>query len=147
MTPSEFPVTIRQPVAWGDMDAYAHVNNIRYFRYFESSRVRYFEEVETGQGNVGPILAETSCKYLFPVTYPDTLIVGSRVMTYSEDRFEVQHAAWSEQHDRLVAIGTAIIVPYDYEALAKADLPPEWIEAIVALESRAGRTPEFSPRS
>jgi acyl-CoA thioester hydrolase len=31
-----FPVVISIPVAWGEMDAFQHVNNSVYFRYFDS---------------------------------------------------------------------------------------------------------------
>ena len=34
-----YPVVIEIPVAWGDMDAFQHVNNVAYFRYFESARI------------------------------------------------------------------------------------------------------------
>ena len=34
-----WPVILRIPVQWGEMDAYGHVNNTVMFRYFESARV------------------------------------------------------------------------------------------------------------
>ena len=52
-----YPVIIEIPVAWGEMDAFQHVNNIVYFRYFESARITYFERTgliaymeQTGSG-------------------------------------------------------------------------------------------------
>ena len=36
---ADFPVTVEIPVAWGDMDAMGHVNNVVYFRYFETARI------------------------------------------------------------------------------------------------------------
>lgn len=57
-------VEIEIPVAWGEMDAYGHVNNIVYLRWFESCRMAYFrrsgviDRVE-GEG-IGPILARTT---------------------------------------------------------------------------------------
>jgi acyl-CoA thioester hydrolase len=30
----DYPVIVEFPVAWGEMDAMGHVNNIVYFRYF-----------------------------------------------------------------------------------------------------------------
>ena len=39
----DYPVVLEIPVAWGDMDALNHVNNTVYLRYFESSRIAYFE--------------------------------------------------------------------------------------------------------
>ena len=42
----DFPVCVREPVIWGDMDAFGHVNNIVYLRYFESARIAYFDHRE-----------------------------------------------------------------------------------------------------
>ena len=32
---SVYPVIYEQKVAWGDMDAFGHVNNVQYYRYIE----------------------------------------------------------------------------------------------------------------
>jgi len=52
-----YPVINEIPIAWGDMDAFQHVNNVVYFRHFESARISYFEKInfievmnETGIG-------------------------------------------------------------------------------------------------
>ena len=62
---SRYPVVITFPVHWGDMDAFRHVNNIHYLKYWESARIRYFERIgifeELERSHVGPILASTSC--------------------------------------------------------------------------------------
>jgi len=42
---SDYPVVVDIPVAWGEMDAYGHLNNIVYFRYFETARMAYFERL------------------------------------------------------------------------------------------------------
>ena len=41
-----YPVTIEFPIAWGDMDAFQHVNNVMYLRYFESARIAYFGKID-----------------------------------------------------------------------------------------------------
>ncbi|CAM0565404.1 hypothetical protein HLH81_18595 [Acinetobacter baumannii] len=41
---SVYPVIYDQKVAWGDMDAFGHVNNVQYYRYIESSRILYMEK-------------------------------------------------------------------------------------------------------
>ncbi len=40
-----YPVVVEWDVAWGDMDAYGHVNNVVYFRYFEQARIAYLERI------------------------------------------------------------------------------------------------------
>ena len=35
---TDFPTTVTLPVQWGDQDAFGHVNNTVYLRWFESAR-------------------------------------------------------------------------------------------------------------
>ena len=41
----DYPVIYEQQVAWGDMDAFGHVNNVIYYRYIESARVCYLDKL------------------------------------------------------------------------------------------------------
>ena len=65
-----YPIVAKIPVRWGDMDSFQHVNNVIYFRYFESARIQYFEAVGlmniVEQLGIGPILGSTSCCYQTP---------------------------------------------------------------------------------
>jgi acyl-CoA thioester hydrolase len=134
----DFPVTIRLPVAWGEMDAFQHVNNVVYFRYFESARIAYFDAIEimnvmetTG---VGPILAETRCRYRIPLTFPDTVTVGVRVSALAPQGFTMQYAVASRRHGKLAAEGDGRIVTIDYAGGGKTDLPGVVRERILSLE-------------
>ena len=135
-----YPVIIEIPVAWGEMDAFQHVNNIVYFRYFESGRIAYFERAgmmnlmaDTG---VGPILASAATKFKFPLTYPDTVLVGTRVGEIGEDRFVMHYRAVSQRHGKVAADGEGVIVAYDYGTQRKARLPDSVRARIEVLESR-----------
>ena len=87
----EFPVVKAVPVQWGDMDAFAHVNNTVYLRWFESARLAYFERlaVSTSNRGVAPILASVSCRFRAPVTYPDVVHAGARITDVAADRPQV----------------------------------------------------------
>jgi acyl-CoA thioester hydrolase len=102
-----FPVVIEIPVAWGEMDSFAHVNNVAYFRYFESARIVYFERidamVERERSGCGPILAETYCRFRTPLRYPDRLEVGTRVSNLGADRFTMEYALASTTLGRIAA--------------------------------------------
>ena len=92
------------PVAWGEMDAFQHVNNVVYFRYFESARIAYSVKIGLHayreQTGIGPILGSTSCKYKLPLTYPDTVSVGARTTAIEDDRFTMQYAIVSHRTER-----------------------------------------------
>ena len=138
-----YPVVIETKVAWGEMDSLQHVNNIVYFRYFESARIAYFERLglwdyinETG---VGPILASTQCQFRLPLTYPDTVSIGARVSEIEDDRFVMKYVAVSHRHEKAAAEGEGLIVAYDYRALRKAALPEEIRKRIETLEASVGK--------
>ena len=40
----EAPVVMELPVIWADQDMFGHVNNTVFLRWFESSRVTYWDE-------------------------------------------------------------------------------------------------------
>ncbi|KAA1416484.1 acyl-CoA thioesterase [Nocardioides humilatus] len=123
---ADYPVQIEIPVAWGDMDAMGHVNNTVYFRYFETARIRCFEELAEGAGDsegVGPIVHSASCRFRIPLTYPDTVTVGARIGDIQADRYVMQHRAVSHRHGAVAAEGETLVVAFDYAAGAKALIP------------------------
>ena len=134
-----FPVTVDIPVAWGEMDAFGHVNNVVYFRYFETARIAYMralgEEFAQNSG-VGPILASIGCRFKFPLTFPDTVRVGARVTELGADRFTTLHRIVSLRHGRIAAEGEGVVVTYDYATGKKAPMPDALRRAIAALEAR-----------
>ena len=136
-----FPVVIEIPVAWGEMDSLRHVNNIVYFRYFESARMAYFTRLDywtyMNETGTGPILASTGCKFRAPLTYPDTVSVGTRVSQVEDDRFVMKYAVISHALGKVAAEGEGLIVSYDYRALKKAPLPEEIKTRIRSLENNS----------
>ena len=142
-----FPVVVESPVAWGEMDAFGHVNNTVYFRYFENARLAYFRAVgymeEMERGGLGPILASTQCRFRLPLVYPDSVSVGARVRQLSGDRFVMEYRVVSHTHGAVAAEGDGRIVSYDYRAGAKAPVPDPVRRRIEELEgSSATATPE-----
>lgn len=124
---SEFPLTIDVVVAWGDMDAFGHVNNTVFFRWFETARIAFLEAIDFtagGQtGGIGPILASTSCRFRRPVTFPDTVTVGVRTPDVEEDRFTHVYRVVSAGTGEVVAEGEGVVVSYDYREERKAPIP------------------------
>lgn len=121
---AEYPVVTEIPVAWGEMDALNHVNNAVYFRYFETARLDFFKHVELMEEmavtKVGPVLGDTYCKYRLPVTYPDTLLVGSKVTDVQEDRFTMEYTIVSKKQGKITTTGSATIVMFDFASNQKA---------------------------
>ena len=133
------PVVIEVPVAWGEMDAFRHLNNTAYFRYFESARIAYFEKLNLLESmaltGVGPILASTSCRFRLPLTYPDKVSVGTRVSKIEADRFTMEYYVVSHKHQSIAADGVGLIVTFNYKENKKAAIPTELRKRIEELEA------------
>ena len=138
-----FPVVVEQAVAWGDMDAYQHVNNVVYFRYFENARLEYFRrldwfafEEETG---IGPILASTQCRFRRALTYPDTIRIGARAAAVEADRFTIDYRLVSERLGTIAADGQAVVVTFHHARGVKVSMPEELRRRIAELERCAAQ--------
>ena len=135
-----YATVIHLPVQWGDMDSYQHVNNIVYFRWFESARIAYLEQIGLkamyhGAG-IGPILAAIDCNYRRQLTYPDTVAVGARISRIGRTSFEMEHVLVSTAQQAVVADGKSTIVTFDYKVQKPIPVPDEIRAAIAAIEGR-----------
>ena len=134
----DFPVVIKMDVLWGDMDYMRHVNNARFFRYMESARIAYLEQVGLpaiwDEHGIGPIMAKASCDFIKPVHYPDVLQVGCRTVRLSKTELDHQFAIHSEKLNAIAAIGTGLIVCYDYAKAQRAKLPETVVQRILEME-------------
>jgi acyl-CoA thioester hydrolase len=136
----DFPVVVGIPVAWGEMDSFGHVNNSIYFRYFETARIEYLERAGLigvmKKSGIGPILARTSCTYVQPLVFPDSVSVGARTSSIGNSHFVMEYVVVSQKVGR-VAHGDAVIVTFDYGRGEKARVPDDVIRAIEGLEGCA----------
>jgi acyl-CoA thioester hydrolase len=109
------------------LDAFLHVNNTVYFRYFERVRFAYFEEFglleDYKDSGIGPILASTHCRFRIALEYPDTIYIGTYITSLEKDRFLMRYGIYSEKQDVLAAEGDGFIIYYDYQKKAKALMP------------------------
>jgi acyl-CoA thioester hydrolase len=118
------------PIRWGDMDALGHVNNTIYFRYMEQARVSWFQQIFgelSGSQKEGLVIADASCNFLKPLTYPGTVEVRMLFGAASRSSVESYYEMW--MNGVLYAEGAAKIVWIDVERGKTVPLP----EAIRAL--------------
>jgi len=136
---SDYTTTMEFTVHWGDMDAANHVNNLVYMKWTETARILYFEKVGINtsfrSGDAGPILGWQECKYIFPMTFPDTAIIGIKTTEILQDKFMMECSVFSKKHNRIAAISSQSIVPYSYQKSKKVAIPEIWIDNIKVLDN------------
>ena len=107
-------------------------------KYFQAARIAYFEKIDSesvmGETRVSLILASTQCKFIYPLTFPDSVSVGVRVDAMADQYFTMQYAVVSHKHQRLAAIGDAKVVMFDYANNKKVSIPNEIRKTIIAFE-------------
>ena len=137
MALGSFPVKLEHRVAWGEMDAFGHVNNANYLRWFESARIAYFEKVALSVGAKDtspwvPILGRATIDFRKPVSYPDTVTLEASITKFGNTSFTMGYRAVSKALG-LAAEGEAIVVLLDASG-QKLTLPDEFKKAVEALE-------------
>jgi len=131
---TDYPVIYEQNVAWGDMDAFGHVNNVIYYRYIESARICYLDSLNIFKLDINTVVASSQCKYLKPVFYPDQLKIGVRVEEIRNSAFRMNYLIWSSAQQQNVALGEAVIVCVDKENMQKTLIPEIIREEIIKIE-------------
>ena len=139
-----FAVVTKATVHWGEMDAFKHVNNVSYFRYHETARIAFFQKMFDMLSNedkvlglefmnatgIGPILAETSIKYKFPIKYPETILIGSTIKAnnfISKSEVIQSYGVWALDSQRLACEGIGRLIAFDYGKGKKADSFPSCV--------------------
>ncbi|MGP1722141.1 acyl-CoA thioesterase [Shewanella frigidimarina] len=125
-------------VAWGEMDALQHVNNSVYFKYFETARLDFFNQInlldDLKTTSVGPVLSETNARFKRPVTFPDSIVVGVKISDINEDRFVMHYTVFSKAQQAVTTIGWAKVVMFNFKTGKKAKLTPELLSALLEHE-------------
>jgi len=130
----QYPIHTKIDVAWGEMDALQHVNNVVYFRYFETARIDFFNQIslleDLQKTGVGPVISENNARYKRPVTFPDTVLVGVTISDIGKDRFMMHYTVFSEQQNTITTVGSSQVVMFNFKTGQKADLTEALLNAL-----------------
>lgn len=130
-TPDSLPEDARHvheaqiSVRWGDMDAGGHVNNSRFFTYFEEARVNWLGATLDGPlfTESGPVLAEASCDFMQPLRHPATLVVDVYATPPGQSSLKNVYDATLVDSGERVATGTAVLVWVDVDTGEPVPVP------------------------
>jgi acyl-CoA thioester hydrolase len=114
-----FSTILELPVQWGDMDAFGHINNVMYMRYFETARIRYFERMDGFQyfaEAVKPVVVSISGEYKRAVVFPDTLKIYVGVCKLGNASMTMRCEMFSSKTQELAFVGEAVLVMVDLAA-------------------------------
>jgi acyl-CoA thioester hydrolase len=82
-------------VRWGDMDAYGHVNNANYFRYFEEARFQWMlAEGLPLKSDTHPVVVTIGCTFMRPIFHPETLRIELSISEPGRSSFMMKYRVY-----------------------------------------------------
>lgn len=125
MTDKKIPVHQKTfAIEWGDMDALGHVNNGRYFDYFQEARIEWLRTLNLDmKKSIGPVVVHVACTFLKPVVYPATLSLNSLIHSKGRSSLMIEHEIY--QGETLMAQGLSKVVWVNYLENKSVPLPEE----------------------
>lgn len=115
---------------------FGHVNNVEYYSYFDTAVTHFLLEagiLAIPLGPVGTVVAETQCRYLRPIAFPDRITVGLRVARLGSSSVRYEIAIFRGDEDQPSAAGHFVHVFVDRATMRPMPIPPQSRAALAAL--------------
>ncbi len=126
--------------AWGEMDAFGHMNHTRYFAWCEQARIDwltslqkdFFEDVS----DTGPVVINAACNYIKQVIFPTNLEVRVFVGKIGRSSIETMYEIVDTDTGETCATSASKIVWVNYAAGKSVPLPEKFRSALEKSRDR-----------
>ncbi len=127
-TPSNFHVNLELRIDWSELDYFGHVNNVSFFKYIQSARVNYWENIGLNSFhsnfNIGPMLASCKCDFKQPLYFPGSVKIISQLEFIKHTSFGIHHRLINDKGE-LSAEANDVMVMFDFNKNEKVKFPDE----------------------
>jgi acyl-CoA thioester hydrolase len=127
------PLTTR----WKDNDIYGHVNNVEYYSYFDTVINSYLIReggLDIHQGPMIGLCAESHCRFLCELVFPETIDAGLRVEHLGNSSVRYGIGLFREGRDAPAAEGWFVHVFVDRGTRRSVSLPSPLRQALQLLQ-------------
>ena len=121
---------------WMDNDAYGHINNVVYYSFFDTAVNRYLIEhnvLNVLKSEAIGFVIETQCKYFSPITYPDLIHVGLKVIYLGNSSVKYELAIFKNDDDVASAAGNFVHVYVNRSTNKPTPIPQNVREILAGL--------------
>ena len=125
-TRSDYRHFLAIPTRWMDNDTYGHVNNVTYYSYFDTVVNEHLVNeggLDIREGEVVGFVAETSCRYFRPITFPETIDAGMRITRLGRSSATYEIALFRKGEPNPAAAGRFVHVWVDRRTVTPAEIP------------------------
>lgn len=141
----DFPVLRMITTRWMDNDHYGHVNNVVYYSYFDTAVNGFLIEasgVDIRELPAIGIVAETSCRFLKELSFPDAVHVGLALEKLGNSSVIYRIGLFRNEESEPAALGRFVHVYVDAASRRPISVPAQVRAALAALaEGRIGTLP------
>ena len=104
-------------VRFSDVDVYGHVNNVKYFEYYQEARLAFVTSLgrDPEEPSLGIVLARIDVDYKRPILFrSDPYLVESWVTRVGSSSFDL--SAEIRDGDQVLSRAAAVLVSYDLDS-------------------------------
>ncbi|WP_246209505.1 acyl-CoA thioesterase [Pikeienuella piscinae] len=141
---SAFPEIQTIPTRWNDNDIYGHMNNVVYAEYFDTAVNRWLigsGALDVPGGPIVGLVAETRCKFLSSVGFPDILETGLSALHVGNSSVIYGLGLFHAGAETPAALCRYVHVYVDAAGRRPTPIPESLRRALTALD------PGFAPRT
>lgn len=124
-----YPVWREIGTRWADNDAYGHVNNTIHYQWFDTAVNGWLIEaglLDVAAGDPIGLVAETGCRYLAPLAYPQAVEIGLGVERLGRSSVAYRLGIFAKGSGEAAAEGRFVHVYVGRESRRPVALPEAW---------------------
>ena len=121
---------------WNDNDSYGHVNNIVYYSYFDTAVNRHLIQqgvLDLTSSDAIGLVIESKCTYISPITFPDTVAVGLKVIHLGNSSVRYQIGLFCNDSELASAVGEFVHVYVNRTSNKPVSIPDDTRKVLQAL--------------
>ena len=129
-----YPMTTR----WRDNDVYGHINNAYYYEFFDTAVNQWLirsNALDLPHGPVVGLVAETACRFLSSVSYPQQLEVGVTTLRVGRSSVIFGLGLFAEKANEAAALCRFVHVYVDQESRRPTPIPSKMQEKLKELSA------------
>jgi acyl-CoA thioester hydrolase len=133
---ADFKVIRTIATRWMDNDHYGHVNNVAYYSFFDTAVNGYLLDatgIEIRELPAIGIVAESSCRFISAVSFPDVIHAGLGVERLGARSIVYSIALFRNEDDEACAVGRFVHVYVDRTSRRPVEIPAAVRSAVAHL--------------
>lgn len=133
----DFPVLRHITTRWADNDVYGHVNNVVYYAYFDTAVNGWLIDAAGTDIRALPaigIVAETGCRFLAPLSFPDPVTAGLRLGRLGTSSVVYEIGLFRADDEEPAGLGHFVHVYVDRDTRRPVPVPPQIRAALAVLD-------------